>query len=59
MLTLGKYGKISMRDFAARFKDPFLREVFPFIIEDLPGMSMTGVLLVQLGNPPAAQVVMS
>jgi phytoene dehydrogenase-like protein len=46
MRALGKYNKLSMQDYAARFKDPFLREVFPFIIEDIPGMSMTGVLFV-------------
>jgi phytoene dehydrogenase-like protein len=33
-----------MQDYAARFNDPFLREVFPFVIEDIPDMPMTGVL---------------
>ena len=46
MRVMGRYGKISMREFAAGFKDPFLREVFPLVIEDLPGMSMMGVLFV-------------
>ena len=46
MRFMSKYGKISMREFAAGFKDPFLREVFPFVIEDLPGMSMMGVIFV-------------
>jgi phytoene dehydrogenase-like protein len=43
MRALFKYSKISMQDYATRFNDPFLREVFPFIIQDIPGMPMAGV----------------
>jgi len=43
MRAVGRYSKVSMQDYATRFKDPFLREVFPFIIEDIPGMPMTAV----------------
>ena len=45
MRALGKYGKVSMQDYATRFNDPFLREVFPLIIEDIPDMPMTAVLM--------------
>jgi phytoene dehydrogenase-like protein len=34
-----KWGKISMLDFAQRFKNPFLREAFP-LIQDLPDLPM-------------------
>jgi len=41
---LGKYSRISMQEYATHFKDPFLREVFPQIIEDLPDMPMMAVI---------------
>ena len=41
----GKYGKISIQSFASRFEDPFLREAFPLVFEDLPDMVMTGLLI--------------
>jgi hypothetical protein len=34
-----KWDKISMLDFAQRFKNPFLREAFP-LIQDLPDLPM-------------------
>lgn len=34
-----------MQDYALRFSDPFLREAFPLILEDLPDFPMTGVLM--------------
>ncbi|MCP4540297.1 MAG: NAD(P)/FAD-dependent oxidoreductase [Chloroflexi bacterium] len=43
--AISKYGKVSMQDYAARFKDPFLREVFPLIIENIPDMPMMAVLM--------------
>jgi len=45
MLAVRKYGKVSMQDYATRFKDPFLRKVFPLIIEDLPDFPMAFVLV--------------
>ena len=39
-----KYGQVSTQEYAARFRDPFLREVFPLMLDDLPGMSLIGVL---------------
>jgi phytoene dehydrogenase-like protein len=39
-----KYGEVLMHDYATRFKDPFLREAFPLIMEDMPGTPMTAVL---------------
>ena len=44
--AMSKYGKISIQDFSIRFKDPFLREMFPHILEDMPDFSMSGVLMV-------------
>ena len=41
--TMAKYSNITMQDYAKRFKSPFLREVFPMIIEDIPDMPMMGV----------------
>jgi len=43
MRDMNRYSRISMQDYATRFKDPFLREVFPQIIEDIPGMPMMAV----------------
>jgi len=44
MRAMRKYSKVSMQDYATRFKDPFLREVFPFIIGDIPDYPMMMVL---------------
>jgi phytoene dehydrogenase-like protein len=45
MRAMVKYANVSMQDYATRFNDPFLREVFPLIIEDIPDMPMAGVLM--------------
>lgn len=45
MFIMGKYGKITMQDFASRFKDPFLREAFPYLLEGIPDYPMTLVLM--------------
>lgn len=45
LIMMRKYGKISMQSFAARFKDPFLREAFPQVLEDIPDYPMTLVLM--------------
>lgn len=42
--ALGKYGKVTIQEFATRFSDPFLREVFPQVMEGMPDLSMTGTL---------------
>jgi len=42
--TMRKYGKVSTQEYASRFSDPFLREVLPFILDDMTGFTMTGVL---------------
>jgi len=39
-----KWGRISTRDFAKRFKNPFLREVFPLAF-DLPDFPMIAMLM--------------
>jgi phytoene dehydrogenase-like protein len=36
-LTTGKYSKISTQEYASRFSDPFLREVFPLFLDDPHG----------------------
>ncbi len=38
-----KWGKISLTDFAQRFKNPFLREVFP-LVQDVPDFPIIGLL---------------
>ena len=40
---MGKWGKLTLSDFAQRFKNPFLREAFP-IIQNLPDMPMMALL---------------
>lgn len=45
MRALRKYGKVSIQDYALRFSDPFLREAFPLILEDLPNFPMSSVLV--------------
>ena len=45
LCAMGKFGKITMQDYATRFQDPFLRDVFPQVIEDIPDFPMTAVLL--------------
>jgi phytoene dehydrogenase-like protein len=42
--AMGKYSKISMQDYATRFKDPFLRKVFPLMM-GIPGMPMFNALM--------------
>jgi phytoene dehydrogenase-like protein len=42
--AMRKYGKISTQEYASRFSDPFLREVFPFVLDDLPGFPMMAPL---------------
>lgn len=43
--TFRKYNRITVEDFAARFRDPFLRRALP-LIADLPGIPMLVLLLV-------------
>ncbi len=43
--TMRKYGKITIQEFATRFKDPFLRKAFPLAFEDLPNITMTTLLI--------------
>jgi phytoene dehydrogenase-like protein len=43
--AMSKYGKISMQDYALRFSDPFLREAFPRILEELPDMPIAAIIL--------------
>ncbi len=45
MRAMSKYGKVSMQDYATRFNDPFLRNVFPHIMEDMPDFPMMAVLM--------------
>jgi len=40
MRLMKKWGKVSMQDFAQRFKNPFLREVFPYIFNNIPYIPM-------------------
>ncbi|MFC1979701.1 phytoene desaturase family protein [Chloroflexota bacterium] len=47
--AMSKYGKISIQDYALRFSDPFLREAFPRIFEELPDLPMS-VALLQLAD---------
>jgi phytoene dehydrogenase-like protein len=42
---VGKYGGVSIQDYATRFKDPFLRKVFSLVLEDIPGFPMANVLV--------------
>ena len=42
--TMRKYSKISIQDFAAHFKNPFMRKVFPLAFEDIPNMTMFGLI---------------
>lgn len=44
LMAVRKWKKISIHDFAKRFTNPFLREVFPLLF-DLPDFPMMGVLL--------------
>ncbi|MGA1873177.1 MAG: phytoene desaturase family protein [Thermoplasmatota archaeon] len=43
--AMGKYGKITVQDFAKRFKDPFLRENFPNMMLDIPDLPMSFFLM--------------
>jgi phytoene dehydrogenase-like protein len=45
MRAMRKYGKVSMHEYATRFNDPFLREVFPLIMEDVPDLPMSIVMM--------------
>jgi phytoene dehydrogenase-like protein len=40
LLAMRKYNKISVQEYASRFSDPFLREVFPLVVGDQPGFPM-------------------
>lgn len=42
---LSKWKKITVRDYAQRFSDPFLRDAFP-LFADLPDFPMAGVLMI-------------
>jgi phytoene dehydrogenase-like protein len=43
--AMQKYGRVTMQKYAARFTDPFLREVFPEVMGNMPDFSMTGILM--------------
>ena len=43
--VMNKWKRISVRDFARRFSDPFLREAFPLIFDDLPDFPMVDMLI--------------
>jgi phytoene dehydrogenase-like protein len=45
MLSMLRYSRISNQDFASRFSDPFLREVFPLILDDMPDFTLMAPLL--------------
>ena len=47
--AMSKYGEISVQDYARRFSDPFLREAFPRIFEDIPGFPMS-IVFMQLAD---------
>lgn len=47
--TFGKYNKMTIQQFAARFKDPFLREAIRFIV-DAPGWPMKQFPMVALAG---------
>jgi phytoene dehydrogenase-like protein len=42
---MSKWKKITVRDYAQRFSDPFLRNAFP-LLADLPDFPMAGVLMI-------------
>ena len=42
--ALMKWARISLRDYATRFKDPFLRKAFPLVLYDFEGVPMLGLL---------------
>ena len=44
MRTIRQVSKISIQEYATRFSDPFLRENFPLIMDDMPNFSLLGVL---------------
>lgn len=50
MRAMRKYGKVSTKDYASRFSDPFLPEVFPFILDDMPGFPLMGPLTTLAGS---------
>jgi len=43
--AMQKYGRVSIQQYAARFTEPFLREVFPEVMGNLPDMSMSGLMM--------------
>ena len=47
--TFGKYNKMTLQQFASRFKDPFLREAIRFIV-DAPGWPMKQFPMVALAG---------
>jgi len=46
--AMNKYNKISTQEYASRFSDPFLREVFPFVLDYQPGFTMFGLSLIHI-----------
>ena len=42
---MSKWKKVTVRDYAQRFSDPFLRDAFP-LLADLPDFPMAGVLMI-------------
>ena len=43
--AMRKYGKVTTKDYATRFSDPFLRGAFPLIFEDIPDVPMAVLLM--------------
>jgi phytoene dehydrogenase-like protein len=46
MGTLRKYGRMSTEEFAARFRDPLLRQAFRVMVDDLPDMPAMTLMMV-------------
>jgi phytoene dehydrogenase-like protein len=44
MRLMKKWGKMTVQDFAQRFNNPFLRQAFPYMFNNLPYMTMFGML---------------
>ncbi|UCG42556.1 MAG: NAD(P)/FAD-dependent oxidoreductase [candidate division WOR-3 bacterium] len=43
--AMHKYGRVSIQQFAARFTDPFMREVFPEAMANMPDLSISGLMM--------------
>jgi phytoene dehydrogenase-like protein len=45
MRAMRKYNQISQQDFAKHFQNPFLREVFPYMFEDVTDLPMSPLMM--------------